>query len=265
VSNYEPVRSRLGIKVSDLKGVAKDLPNVGRALVDLGFATDNIYALQDEKATSVNVRTVLKQLARKVQPDDVFVLFMSAHGVSKEGSYSGWGMPVLTDYDKEATGLDFWELQALTKNFPARRTVWLVDTCHSGGAAQNLTTVEISSRGVSAATGLAGPDAGVVSRAAARNEPGQAGSNSFVVITASRPEEVSWEDGQRGGLFTSRLADGLRAAVGKQLPLEEVFKRHVLNQVVEGSRAICQRRSDCKAPQQTPVFAYSGRGNRLSL
>jgi hypothetical protein len=259
VSDYSGVRAR-GAGAGDLAGVAKDLPNISSALQSCGFERENIYLQFNEKATSSNVRTMLKVLAGKMQPNDLFVLFMSAHGGSKEGSYSGFGLPILSDFDPKRVedALDFWELQSLTQNMRVARTVWMIDTCHSGGAAQDLTTVEISSRGVNATQGVAGPDPRAVTQTT------RSSGHHFAVMTASRPEEVSWEDGEKGGLFTSRLADALRTSRGKA-PLEDLFRQKIVNQVVEGSRAICRRRNDCKAPQQTPVFGYTGSGNLLTL
>jgi hypothetical protein len=257
MSDYSVVRNANGFRpdqLSDLKGVRKDFANACSALQSMGFDERRVAAFLDEQCTSASIKGMLKQLAGKVQPDDLVVVFISAHGGDKQFSASRFGMPILADYRPgDPNNLDFWELQGLLKNLPGR-VVWINDTCHSGGAATNMTSVEVGSRGVQVVEGVKGPEAG----AAASGAPGQ----DFAVLTACRPSEVSWEDGERGGLFASRMFQELVARRGTT-PLERIFRDFVYPAVVDRSRQICSRTKSCE--QQTPVMAYQGGGGTLLL
>jgi Caspase domain len=259
VSDYGPIRQAHGIPPDNLKnlpGVMADVRNIQQTLEGAGYA-GNITPLVNQQASSLNVRHLLKQYATQLRPEDTFVLFMSAHGSGRNEGVSGYGMPILGDYNprQQQAALDFWELQSLTLNLPCQRVIWLIDTCHSGGAAQNLVTVDIGRQGVRASTGITGPEALTVSRTMGKAD------RHFALITASRPDEVSWEtNGQ--GVFTRNLTQALSQS-DNRATLEEVFKQ-IHPRVIAESLDIC-RRTQCPAPQQTPVMAFTGRGNELRL
>lgn len=257
MSNYNVVRQAGVQGISDLPGVARDTQRVVATLSEMGFATERTAVFRDAQATSGNVRGILKQMAAKVGPDDLVVIFFSAHGGDKDFSASGFGMPILADYKPgDPNALDFWELQSLARNLRGR-VVWINDTCHSGGAANNVATVVVGSDGVQAQRDVRGPDAMTVARATV---PGQ----DFAILTASSPNEISWETPE-GGLFTTRLIGALKAGGGR-LPLAHLFAEQVQPPVVRESKAICQRAKQCSAhPQQTPIMAFGGAGDRIVL
>lgn len=255
MSNYGTLSSNLGSKINDLPGVARDVQNVARALAGMGFASERLAVLRDDQATSGAIRGLMKQLAAKVQPEDLVVLFISAHGGPKDMSASGFGMPILADFrPNDPNALDFWELQSMTRNLKGR-VVWISDTCHSGGATTNIATVVVDGNGVSATQDNRGPDAMSVARASAAGQ-------DFAILTASSPHEISW-DTSEGGLFTSRLLTAIQRS-GGQVPLGKLFQDQVMPAVIQESRTICQRRGACdKHPQQTPMMAFGGSGGRL--
>jgi uncharacterized caspase-like protein len=257
MSNYESVRSAGTKGITDLPGVAKDVARVVRTLSSLGFERERLAVLTDEQATGAAVRGKLKQLVNQAGPDDVVVLFFSAHGGDKDFSASGYGMPILADFKYNDPGaLDFWEVQSFVRNLPSR-VVWINDTCHSGGATKNVASVVLAADGVRTSRDLRGPDPGVVAR-------GSSSGQDFAILTASSPQEVSWETAD-GGLFTSRLMAAMLKSRG-QVPLARLFAEQVQPPVVSESREICRRRNDCaNHPQQTPTMAFGGGGDRLAL
>lgn len=259
MSDHSSLRAR-GLEISDLPGVARDMGLVTQMLRELNFEAQNIAVLRDAQATSSAVRAHMKRLAAQVGPDDVLVLFISSHGGNKDFSASGFGMPVLADFNpRNPDNLDFWELQSMARNLRGR-VVWLNDTCHSGGAATNVATVQVSARGVQASTGLRGPDALSVAQAA---PPALAGQD-FAILTASSPQEISL-DTSEGGLFTKTLVRAVRDTRGR-LPIGQVFAERVHAPVVDASRRICKGGSGCHGnPQQTPVMAVGGRGYQIML
>jgi hypothetical protein len=263
VSNYAAVRRRLPEwSVGDLPGVDADLKNMGRALRGMGFAGDDITTLLDGQASSGGVRQELMKLAARTQEDDLVLIAMSCHGGDKDLCPSGFGLPVLSDYGGpgDANALDFWQLQSLVANLPARRVVLVVDTCHSGGVAKMMPSAVITASGVQTSKGKGSPEPAAMAAAAQANAA--LATRHIAILAASKPEELSLEDPPNGGLFTSRLLRGLNASKGQQ-SLEQVFVQHVEREVIETSRPLCKRIGECK--EQTPMFAYSGRGNMIRI
>jgi len=257
MSDYSNVRTATGWGVGNLPGVAKDTGFVETSLAKLGFPADRTTVLRDAKATGSAVRGVLKTFAAQAGPDDVVLVFIAGHGVDKNETASGFGMPVLADHKPgDPANLDFWELQSFIKNLRGR-VVWINDTCHSGGAANNLTSVVMSSSGVTAFKDLRGPDAQTV---AGNAGPGQ----DFAILTACSPSELSLETPE-GGLFTTTLFRSLLASGGR-LSLASVYAQSVQTKVMDSSRAMCRAGNLCNGnDQQTPTMAYSGRGNLIRL
>ncbi len=253
MSSYEAVR-RQGLQISDLEGVRRDTDLVLETLRQVGYRGDRLTVLRDAEATGTALRGQLKRLRAELGPDDQFVLFISGHGGDRQYSASGFGMPVLADYRANDPGLlDFWELQSLIKNLDCR-VAWINDTCHSGGAAEHVKSVVVSSRGVGFQGTVRGPDARTVARS---GEPGK----DFAIITAAAAHELSWEEGD-GGVFTSTFFKAVQATKG-QMPIGQLFAERVQRVVLDRSRKICQENRQCQ--QQTPLFAYGGRGYALQL
>lgn len=254
LSDYAAVR-RAGLDMADLPGVASDATLVLSSLRELGYGNDQLSVLRDGQATSSALRGELKRLRGELGPEDQLLLFISGHGGDRQFSASGFGMPVLADYRENDPGLlDFWELQSLVKNLPCR-VVWINDTCHSGGAAKALNSVVVGARGVAFQGKVRGPDASTVARSAAAGQ-------DFAIITASAAHEVSWELPGSGGVFTTSLFKALRASKG-QVPLGKLFADQVQREVVNSSQRICRENRQCQ--QQTPLFAYGGRGYSLRV
>ncbi len=253
VSNYAPVRQN-GSQMTDLAGVKTDTDLVLKTLRQMGYQGDRLVELREAKATSNAVRGVLKQFRGAVGPDDQLVIYIGGHGADREYSATGYGMPILADFKEwDPNSLDFWELQSLVKNLPCR-VAWINDTCHSGGATQSVNSVVVSSRGVGVQGTVRGPDARTVARSAT---PGQ----DFAIITAAAAHEVAWEVGD-GGVFTTTFMKALLATKG-EMPLGQLFAERVQRPVVDVSKRICQENRQCQ--QQTPLFAYGGRGHALRL
>lgn len=262
VSDYSAVRARMGSAgPGDLPGVAVDRRNLQAGLKGLGFLPENITVLADAQATGAAVREHLGRLVATATPDDLVFIAFAAHGAAANFAPSGFGMPVLSDFTgRPGDGaLDFWQLQSLVGNLPARRTVLVVDTCHSGGVTGMMVNVVVSSRGLALQPGTVSPEPERIAQAQAKSGPD---GNAFAILAAARPEESSLEDGGGGGLFTTHLLKALAARRG-QMPLEQVFREHVEKQVITESRTMCQRMRTCTV--QTPMFAFKGAGNMIRL
>ncbi len=63
--------------------------------------------------------------------------------------------------------------------------------------------------------------------------------------------------------LVANLPAGRVVLLKGEAPLEQVFKDHVQPVVLRDSEAICKKSRQCKV--QTPLFAYTGRGNMIRL
>jgi hypothetical protein len=262
VSDFRPVANATQgrLKPNALPGVERDVRGLAATALKLGFAPEDVTVLFNAEATSANVRGHLMSLAGKLQPDDLVLVAFSSHGAPAPFSMSGYGLPILSDYagpgDKQA--LDFWQVQGLIGNLPCRQVVLVVDTCHSGGVAQHMPRLTVDR------DGRAQLSSGTVTPEPARMA-GQAAdpSRHFAIVAASQPDQESLELPGVGGLFTSRLLRSLEANRGAS-SISDLMRSQVQPQVIEHSRELC-RRTACSSPEQTPVFAYSGRGDLIRL
>ena len=250
VSNFSNVR-KLNPKagVDDLNGVKGDVALVKKTLKELNVPESQLKVLTDGDASTAALRSALRELGAKTGADDLVVFYLASHGMPKQEGISGFGYPVTFDTrfsDKDSI-IDFEELQALLKALPAKRVLWIADTCHSGGATLGLPVVEISSRGVR----IGKPVTGLSTRAATTGTD----EKDFAVLSSAKEDQVALEDGENG-LFTLMLANGLRNTKGAE-SIYRVYKSHLEAQVPERSRQLDPGYS------QQPSFARSGKGDAI--
>ncbi|MBL8331019.1 MAG: caspase family protein [Rubrivivax sp.] len=262
VSDYSRVnRANAGkVTMGNLAGVAVDMKILRGMLTKRGFSAEDIVMLENERATSANVRAQLMTLAGKAQPDDLVLVAMSAHGAPSAYSLSGYGLPILDDFrlsgQSDANALDFWQIQGLIGHLPARQVVLLADTCHAGGAAIRMPRLTVSaSRSLEVRAGNVAPSPEQL--AGDITDPRKA----YVVVASSQSDEESLEDMPHGGLFTSRMVRAIEAAAGKE-SLVDVFRQRVQKEVIDASTSMC-RNNRCKV--QNPVLAYTGLGQQIRI
>ena len=81
-----------------------------------------------------NSTSVFKELAEKVRPRDVFVLYAAGHGVTQDGSY--YFIPQDFKYQTEKSipehAIGQKQIQAWLSQIPARKSILIFDTCESG-------------------------------------------------------------------------------------------------------------------------------------
>lgn len=261
LSDYSALNDKLRgrMKMDSLPGVALDLQHMKDTLRARGFAEADMVVLSGERATGLELRRKLLELARSTQPGDLVLVAISAHGAPARYTLSGYGMPVLNDFkpDPDPLALDFFSLQALIGHLPAQQAVLIVDTCHAGGAALHMPRLAPSaSRGLAVTTGTVTPIAAQLVDTLGDNR------RHYAVLVAARPEELSIEASPNGGLFTHTLTQAIAQANGSQ-PLGRLFTEQVQPKVLELSRPICLQLRQCQ--EQNAGFAFSGRGDLIRL
>ncbi len=199
ISQFSDTRLSLHYTTKDAKDFAAALtdPKVGR------FPASNVHLLGESEVSTRRFKEELNWLARSAQEDDLVVIFVATHGTSRKDDTAEVNYIVTSDTDLSSpdslfgSALAMVELSDIVRTrIKARRTVILLDTCHSGGAM--AATKE-------RATGLAdfAPSGAVLDRI--RQGVGRA------ILTSSQEEQYSYEGAPfQNGYFTHFLLEALR-------------------------------------------------------
>lgn len=245
----EPTTARGGRKAA--KEGDLELPELGHAAEDAQQFAESFRAqegrlyrrvisrtLRDGAAGTAALREALREVAREAQPEDVAVIFFAGHGVvdAAAGFY-------LATYDADpkapaATALMGTELSTLLEGIKAR-TVLALDTCHSGGALGGAWLNRI----------VTGPGdlTGFVNTLSSAEQ-------GTVVFSSSGAKEQSFEDEEKGGLFTVAFREGLTSksgAGGDRAVNCRGMQDWLTKRVPELVAALTKGAPD--APRQTPV------------
>lgn len=225
----------------NLKFPAKDAKDFRDYLInEANFRPDHVKLLVDEEATKERVLTELgdKWLPKRAHPNDLVVVYLSTHGSPSSLDGEGVNYLVMHNTDPQrlyATGLAVQDLAfALKARVHAKRSVLIMDACHSGSA--------------DAAKGLKRD--GNINLEAFPIGTGQ------MVICSSKPDQVSWESKRYdNGVFTAQLLKALRS--NSKNSLGEAFKTmqdNVESEVLKDRGHV-----------QTPVLKTRWQGRELIL
>jgi hypothetical protein len=135
ISDYEPPNT-------DLDYTAEDATRIRDALIGGGgMRAEDAYTLVDGDATVANVSSTIRDIGRRMGPDDTFVMFYSGHG----GQVPRGDGPTASDPDAmdetlalyDGSMLDDELRQLLDEIDEGTVLVWL-DSCFSGGFAKDI-------------------------------------------------------------------------------------------------------------------------------
>lgn len=206
-----------------------------------GVPKENVRLLVDEEATLFAIKdSISGWLASKAGPDSTAIIFYAGHG-DVEPDRTQTSADALANYllpydvsssNLYASALSKEEFQGLVRTVRCKRSVILMDACHSGGVATT------GSRKMSV-----GYSRDIYSSLAE-------GSGS-TVIAAAAPNQLSWEDKELGhGVFTHHLLEALRGEADVdgdgRVTMTEVFD-YLKKKVPETARRL-------GGAEQTPVF-----------
>lgn len=228
--------------IPQLQFPAKDASDFADFLVQKGnFARDHVLLLTNENATRDNIRDAIggNWLPRRVEKDDLVLIFASTHGSPKELDVAGENFLVAYDSDPQnlyVTGIRFSDLAPeIKERTGCDRVVLLLDACNSGAASVGgKGLVRTSNFDVAALAG-----------------EGQ------IVISSSASNQRSFESKRyKNGVFTRQLIDALQVKP-QNTSLNEAFNR--LKEQVE-----TEVRFD-RQLEQTPVMRSRWSGGELIL
>jgi WD40 repeat protein len=184
VSKYQNPDLILGLAAKDAKDFAATMQKQQGGL----YREVTTKVLTDEKATKDEILDGLDWLQRQTTSKDVAMIFLSGHGVNDQnGIY--YYLPVNADIEKlKRTGVPFSDVKNTVASL-AGKTVFFVDTCHSG-------SVMGTRRGLTDITAMV-------------NELSSA-ENGAVVFASSTGGQYSLEKPEWGnGAFTKALVEGM--------------------------------------------------------
>ena len=184
--------------------------------------TSNISYLQDEQATGANIRKALKDLGDKVQDGDRVFIHYSGHGTRYNDPASGGCVEALLAYEGGQSGnITNREMTSLLQTITSKTDKLFVmyDACHSGGLVNIPPAVRTRGLLNNNDEGLLRPKFASISEECGRpvnvktrnlmvelNDKG-ALPQDVIHISASRDNEISFDDEQKGGLATQFVRD----------------------------------------------------------
>lgn len=186
INDYHDSRLQLTYATSDARAIAAAFQAAGDGL----YESVEVTTVLDAAVTADNLDEVFADLAGKVRPRDVFVLFMAGHGKTQDGRY--YFLPQDFRYTDETSvasgGIDQDQFQQWLAMIPARKSLLLYDTCDSGSL-----TGAVATRGLEEVAALAR-----MTRAMGRT-----------VLSASTDDAPALEGYNGHGVFTYALLQAL--------------------------------------------------------
>ena len=201
VSDYRDQALKLRYAADDARAMVDTLRRQGQRL----FTIVEVPPLLDRDVTFGKLEAAFRDLAGKVQPDDVFVLYLAGHGMTMDGEYHF--IPADVIYENapalRAGSVQQEQLQRWLGAIKAQKSLVLLDTCASGAFVTAMS--------------------GTVTQLAAARDLSEKGAidklmraTGRAVIAASTERQFALEGHSGHGVFTYALLQGLRGEADAQ-------------------------------------------------
>ena len=220
----------IGFGVSHYKDSRLNLAYAHKDALELGYAFrkaaervgGSVHVFTDDRVTTASILDA-KRLLANVSPDDIVVLFVAGHGTHGRSGDVYYYLTHDTDVSRlSETAAEFALFENLLVSTPARRRLFLLDTCESGERDDVDETKATTTQGHSRRTrGLVLSESPAILRTA---RPGPATSferdrfidndlvrrTGAIVLSSSTGNEASFEfDSMKNGVFTHVLLQAL--------------------------------------------------------
>ncbi len=196
INDYKNPKLQLNYAVADAKLFAETLKQGAAGMFD-GVDVKSL-STRDE-TSSENIIQELKAM-RRLNPDDLFVLYVASHATVDEGEYflitSNVGSTRIERLRTDAVSQTV--LKELLANIPTTKKFIVIDTCNAGALGDALQTTVLS-RGMSEDTAMK-----ILSR-----------SVGSTILSASTSLQEALEGYNGHGLFTYVLSEGLGGKADK--------------------------------------------------
>jgi WD40 repeat protein len=201
VSDYRDRALQLRYAADDAKALVDTLRRQGQRL----FARVEVTSLLDRDVTLGKLEAAFRDLAGKVQADDVFIIYLAGHGMTLDGEYHF--IPADVIYENapalRAGSVPQERLQRWLGAIQAQKSLVLLDTCASGAFVTALS--------------------GTVTQLASARDLSEKGAidklmraTGRAVIAASTERQFALEGHSGHGVFTYALLQGLRGEADAQ-------------------------------------------------
>lgn len=253
VNNYLEGRAlRLRYAVPDAEDLADALQQSATGL----YETVNVTQVLDKDVTDSNLDRVFAEVSRRIRPEDTFVLFTAGHGKTVDAEYYFIPQNFRADSDDaiQRHGIGKARWQQWLASIPARKGIWLNDSCESGSLTSGR-PLELSSRG-----GVEG----LLEQRTALNRLGEA--TGRMILTATTDDGPALEGYGGHGVFTYAILDALARGDRNGNGLIEALElqTHVMSTVPEISTIAFGYPQSPKASQTDFTdFALSRRSSEL--
>jgi Caspase domain/Domain of unknown function (DUF4384) len=232
VRSLSPRSNRHALIIGISQYADKDTPPLPGARIDRESATqmatamqvpgNNITYLQDSDATGNNIRQALANMNARVQDGDRVFVHFSGHGTRYNDAASGGCVEALLAYDGGQSGtITNREMSELLKPITAKTDKLFVmyDACHSGGIVNAASTARTRGFTNDEDEGTLRPKFAAISEECGRpvNVKGRnllveqvskgALPQDVIHISASKDNEISFDDSNKGGLATQYMRD----------------------------------------------------------
>ncbi len=128
IRNYKNQSLQLQFPDADANAIVKEFQQRGVGL----FHSVQVKPLLNEQATLPNIQAAFEDWSGKVQPQDVFVLYLAGHGKALDGNYLFVPWEYENGSDLLNNSLNQDRLTKLLAKIPAQNSVILLDTCEAG-------------------------------------------------------------------------------------------------------------------------------------
>jgi len=201
--------------VTPLVGVKHDMVSAAKIAAAMGIPESNVKYLRNSQATKTNILEALKQLGDTSGEGSRTFVYFSGHGTRQ--SAGNECVEGLLTY--EGSTISNQEFAGATQNIAktSDKFITLVDACHSEGVVPPKTRALIKDQLTPKfymKSGTAADACSVISNYKTRSllpEVTKLGAlkENFVQVTSSRPDEVSFDEPDKGGLATQGIRDCL--------------------------------------------------------
>ena len=198
-----------------LGGVKHDMVSAAKIASAMGIPENKVKYLQNSQATKTNILNALRQLGETSGEGSRTFVYFSGHGTRQQaGNECVEGL--LTYEGSTITNQEFaGATQKIAKS--SDKFITLVDACHSEGVVPPKTRALLQDQLTPKfymKSGTSGDACSVIAKYKTRSllpEVTKLGAlkENFVQISSSRPDEVSFDEPDKGGLATQGIRDCL--------------------------------------------------------
>lgn len=231
LDDYTDRQFKLNYSVADAEAMARALVMSGQPL----YQNVEVKLLRNAEVTREGLDEAFREIAPRIQPSDVFVLYLAGHGKTVDGRYffvphdfridgATGNAAINAAVARQGIAQEQW--QRWLAQVHARRSLVLFDTCESG----TLTSDEAETK--------------ALEREAANERLAQATGRSIITAASGSAEAI---EGYRGhGLFTYNLLDAIDRGDGDRNGTIEIAElaAYVHAQVTAISEQVYKQRQE---------------------